>query len=408
MTGKVGGMMLLSILMLAFALRFYDCSYPAVPWLDEGGHVAAAYSYWDDGQFGPDNWEHPPLRHILLRGSLAVFGDTPYGWRMRNILFGSLAALGAAVFALQVSGSRRAALLAGLLLATDPLHIVLSRYTWDEIYCGTFFLAAVLCFAMRSRNSLWFPLAALFMGCAMACKWYYIPAWLMLYLFAVMTHHNIRKPAEIMYVSSVWLFLPVCVYAMSYYQWFGRGYTWSEFIQFSINAYHSLQSYHLQEYDPRLLFLAHSAAWQWFVRPVAVGQGTFINTGTVECIIYMNSLPVWFLTLPALCSLSIIALKKRSVTLGLPVLIFCSTYLLYLFVKRPVFIYSSAPLLPFAFTMIAICIARVTERFNRRTFYAIALLLVGWNLYLYPLVTAKKVPLAPYRFLLEHTAVKFY
>jgi 4-amino-4-deoxy-L-arabinose transferase-like glycosyltransferase len=81
------------VFLAAFFLRFYDISHPSFRYMDEGGHVMAASNYWNNGQTEPDNWEHPPLRHLLLYGFLQVFGDNPYGWRMRNVLFGAATAL---------------------------------------------------------------------------------------------------------------------------------------------------------------------------------------------------------------------------------------------------------------------------------------------------------------------------
>jgi dolichyl-phosphate-mannose-protein mannosyltransferase len=406
--GSVGAALII-VVVVAFSLRFYDCAYPSSPWLDEGGHVAASYSYWYDGQFGPDNWEHPPLRHILLHGFLKVFGDNPYGWRMRNILFGSLAATLTGIFAMQISGSRRTALLAGLLLATDPLHIVLSRYTWEEIYGGAFFLVALVCFHRFSRNNYWLFTSAIFLGCALATKWYYVPAWFLLYVLLLVKNGNYRIQANVLYVTCVWLMLPICVYILSYYQWFGRGYTLNEFVQFIINAYYSLQNYKVQEYNQNLLFLSHTSAWEWFVRPIMVGQGTFINADTVEFIVYMNSLPIWVLTFPSLFAMLIISVREKSQTIALPVLLFFVTYLLYFFVKRPAFIYSAVPLLPFAFTAIAFCVTRLAERIGSKWFYWIPfVLMMGWNIYLYPLVTAKKLPLVPYRYLLERSDISMH
>jgi len=396
------------VAVLAFALRFYDCAYPPAPWLDEGGHVAASYSYWNDGQFGPDNWEHPPLRHILLQGFLQLFGDTPYGWRMRNIIFGSLAAGLATLCALQATGSRKAALMAGLLLATDPLHVVLSRYTWEEIYGGAFFLAAIVCYLKRTRTVYWQGASALFMGCALATKWYYVPAWFLLCALSLARNGTFKCRRDVLHVVCVWLLIPVSVYVLSYYPWFGRGYTLGEFVQFVVNAYYSLQGYQLQQYNPNLLFLTHASAREWFVAPIIVGQGTFVSADRGEFIIYMNSLPIWGLTLPAIAVMAVHAARKKSLALALPALVFCATYALYFIVKRPAFIYSAAPLLPFAFIAIAYVIARLSDKFGLKCYVAALALLVGWNLYLYPLVTAKKVPVAAYRSILERPEVKVH
>ena len=396
------------LFIFAFALRFYDISYPAFRWGDEQGHVPAAVNYWSKGYFEPDNWEHPPLRHILLYGFLKIFGDNPYGWRMRNVLFGAAASVLTAFFAYAISGSRKTAALAGLLLAADPLHIVLSRYTFEEIYGGAFFLAAIVLFLMQKGSAWRLILSAFFMGCALAIKWYYVPVWLLIYALALAENRNYRDIRNALFVTSAWVLIPLTVYISSYYLWFGRGYLFSEFMEFTVNAYYALQSYTPEDYSSNLFFLSHLNASEWFIKPIMAGQGTCFSPERCEFIIYGNNLPVWILTLPAMAATGIIALRRKSIRFGIPVLFFLSTYILFLFVKRPTFIYSSIPLLPFAFTAIALCISELSDRLNGKIFYVVLAVLLCWSLYLYPLVTAKKVPTAYYRFILDKADLKIY
>ncbi|WP_026842665.1 phospholipid carrier-dependent glycosyltransferase [Citrifermentans bremense] len=396
------------LLLLALGLRCYDLSYPSFRWGDEMAHVPAGTNYWVNGQFEPDNWEHPPLRHIIMYGFLQLFGDNPYGWRMRNVLFGAAAAVLTYLFAREVSGRRKAGLLAGLLLATDPLHIVMSRYTFEEIYGGAFFLAAIVLYQRHNERSSWLMASAFFMGCALATKWYYVPGWLLICLLTLQSNENYRKLRSVLFVTTTYLFIPVSVFIGSYYFWFGRGYAFSEFIQFILDAYYSLQTYRPESYNPAMVFLSHGSALEWFIRSVTVGQGTFIGADRGEFILYMNSLPIWILTLPSLTCLAVLAARRRCLALALPVLLFAATYALFIFVKRPTFIYSAVPLLPFAFTAIACCICEVAERQGERLYHLALAAMLAWNLYLYPLATAKKVPVAPYRYLLDASDAKLH
>ena len=49
---------------------------------------------------------HPPLAKLLIAGSIKLFGDNPWGWRIGSVVFGTLALL--AIFALvrSLGGSR--------------------------------------------------------------------------------------------------------------------------------------------------------------------------------------------------------------------------------------------------------------------------------------------------------------
>jgi dolichyl-phosphate-mannose--protein O-mannosyl transferase len=362
----------------------------------------------DKGQFEPDNWEHPPLRPITLYGFIKIFGDNPYGWRMRSILFGALAAPLVYLFARGTTANRKAALLAGLLIATDPLHIVLSRFTHEEIFGSVLFLAAIVLYLWHNKRCSWLILSALFVGCAMATKWYFLPNWLLLYGFAMHEQQNYRKPATALFITSTYLFVPLTVFMMSYFMWFGRGYSFYEFLEFIQSAYYSLQAGTIDNFMNGLFFLTHVSAREWFLLPITVGQGTYLGDGKGEFILFTNNLPIWIFTIPALLGACIVAVKTKSMKTAMPALFFCGAYALLVHVKRPILLYSAAPLLPFTFTLIAYGVTRIAERYSMKIFYLAVVFMLGWNLYLYPLVTAKKIPVVFYRTILNNNDIQIH
>jgi dolichyl-phosphate-mannose--protein O-mannosyl transferase len=408
------------LFLLAFGLRVADLDHPPFRFMDEGTHIPAAVHYVEAGQFEPDFWEHPPLRHLLAWAGLQAFGDNPYGWRLRNVLFGAAAAALTWLFALAVTASRRAALLAGALLATDPLHVVLSRFTYEEIYGGALFTGAVAVLALHRQRTGRLILAALLLGCALATKWYYAPGWLLMAALTAWDSRRLRDPGAIAgtlaFLGCCWLLVPAGVYAASFAPWFGRGYGLGELVELTASAYRSLQSIGDEAFkamDLRTVFHGHLSAAEWFVAPVMMGEGTRLGADRGEFILFVNDLPVWGLTLPAMAVVSVAAARRRSLALAWPVLFFGASYALFLVVKRPAFLYSAVPLLPFAFTAIAAALWLVAERlggarWGRRAFWLVAALLVAWNLYLFPLVTAKPVPLAPYQWVLERAAPRLH
>ncbi|MEK6744924.1 MAG: glycosyltransferase family 39 protein [Nitrospirota bacterium] len=392
------------IFLVAGGLRFYDITSPPNRYMDETGHVPAATNYWSNGQFEPDSWEHPPLRPILLYGFLQIFGDNPYGWRMRNVLFGSATAVLIYLFAFKISGSRKTAFMAGLLLATDPLHVVLSRHTFCEVYGTALCLLAVLLYVNHNGRTPWLMLSALIMGSALATKWNYAPVWLAVYMLALYENDNYRTIGNALFITCTYVLIPISVYILSFYQWFGRGYSFNEFIEFVANIYYSFQLYKPESYEPELVFLSHTKAVEWFIRPIVVGHGTYLGNGLGEFRLYMNNLPIWILTIPSMIGMAILAMRRRAVTLALPVMFFCGSYVLFLFIKRPAFLYSVTPLLPFVFTAIAYSIWRIAERFGSKLYYVALVVMVSWNIYLYPLVTAKQVPVSLYRYMIDNNA----
>jgi dolichyl-phosphate-mannose--protein O-mannosyl transferase len=388
--------LLLALFLLAFGLRSWGVATPDRPWGDEPVHLEAASHYWASGHFSPDFWEHPPLRHLLLKGFVTVLGDNPYGWRMRNVLLGAVACVLVALFAFSVDGSRWTAAAAGLLMATDPLHVVLSRFTFEEIYGGAFYLASLVLFMNHRGRSGWLVLSAAFMGCALATKWYYVPAWLLLMAIALREDRESGRPASALFVASAYLLVPAMVYVLSFWPWFGRGYSFGELLEHTVNTYYSLQAMSADIFNGSWPFLRPTSALDWFVAPVLFGQGATTAEGSGQFVVFGNNLPVWAFALPSLALCGYVAVKRRSVRWGAPVLFFLATYALLVLVRRPTFIYSAVPLLPFAFTAIALAASLVAERVGARGPRVLVAAMVASNLYLYPLVTAKDVPLALY------------
>jgi len=316
---------------------------------------------------------------------------------MRNVLFGSATAVLVYLFAFAITPSRRTALLAALLVATDPLHVVLSRHTFCEVYGTAFFVLAIVLYVRHNGRSLWLIMSALFMGLAAGTKWNYVPGWLLLYGIALYENANYRKISSALFVTSTYILIPLGIYILSFYQWFGRGYSFNEFIDFVSNIYYSFQSYVPEMYERGLVFLHNTKAMEWFVSPIIVGHGEYLAGGQGQFRLYVNNLPVWIFSIPALVGMTAAAIRKKSLTLALPAMLFCASYLLFLSVKRPAFLYSVIPLLPFAFTAIAYGIGRLADRFGVTIYYVALVSILSWNLFLYPLVTARKVPIALHR-----------
>lgn len=389
------------VFFVAFSLRIYDCTNPAYTFIDEAPIAQAAVNYWHNGQFEPAHWEHPPLKQIIPYIFLNLLGDNPYGWRIPTILFGSAAAALTYLFALGISESRKTAFMAGMLIATDPLHIMLSRHAFEEIYCSAFFLAALVLFVWHKQRSSWLMLSAFFVGCAMATKWYYFPAWFLLFILALYENKNYRAPASVIFITCTYLLIPLSVYTLIFFSWFGRGYSFIEFIEFITNVFTSMQQYTLENYMTDMIFITHSSAREWFTGSIVVGEGHYWGTGKGTFILGTNNLPIWILTIPSVIALFITAVIKKSLKIALPALFFCCSYMLYMFVNRPAFLYSAIPLLAFAFTAIAYTISQLGERYGNRIYFGALAIILTWNMYLYPLVTHKMVNVAPYRFILK-------
>jgi len=405
---------LLFILLFSLFTKFWGLGENPSYILDESLHVPAATNYLTSGHMLPDLWYHPPLKHVLLSGSMALFGNTPIGWRVRNALFGFLSILLLYLLARELFPDERVAALAAAFLATDPVHMLSSRSTGEEIAAILFMLMFLYSLVRYLKGGiLWLILAGICLGLALSCKWYFLPLAPAVMVFALWRKKQQEgwNPGTVITIMLAFTCLPVCVYLLSFYPWFGRGYSLIEFYRMQIDAFQELRE--LQAgYFFNLVKADSGSALRWFMKPVLVllgvsGEGPDHNRYQV----FVNNFPIVALTLPAVAYavLRIIKEGKRpwvtapdtasvSGSLALMSLVFISLYAPMLIVSRPIFIYSMTTILPPAYILIAFFITAAMDQGNVKKDLHVAIIVIAllWGAYLFPLVSGRAVAIAAY------------
>lgn len=145
-------------------LRFFRLGTPGKLVFDETYYVKDAYSYlvsgyersWPDKANesfnagdptvlldSPEYAVHPPVGKWMIAAGMGLFGsDNPFGWRFAAALTGTLSILLLTLVALKLFGSLPLAGAAGLLLAVDGQHLVMSRTGLLDIFLMFWVLAA--------------------------------------------------------------------------------------------------------------------------------------------------------------------------------------------------------------------------------------------------------------------------
>ncbi len=100
------------------------------------------------------NAEHPQLAKLIIAGSIELFGDGPFAWRIGAVLFGSLTLLGLYALVRAAGGGRWLALGSSALMACDNLFIVHGRIGTLDIFAAALMIWGAT-FYLRGR-----PLAA--------------------------------------------------------------------------------------------------------------------------------------------------------------------------------------------------------------------------------------------------------
>lgn len=367
---------------------------------DEILHSSTAVSLGAYGTTTEWGWQHPQLSAFIMYGTISLFGDNPVGRRSSNIFFGTASVALLFLIGRLLYPDSAVPLIALSLLALDPHHIYLSRATYVEVPVTFFFLLylyLLLEYTEHKRQTL--PFAGVAMGLTIATKAYFVFSIPLAALYAL---YKINQRGELTRSSIVDLcfsltLLPVAIYLLSYFWWFGRGYALTEFVQMKIDSVRALIS--LTDFDGMEYFAAGGKPWEWFLKPLFWGHKVTMDNTEGIFLIQSNNPPFRLLVLPSLLVIFVYGWKQRSEQDLMIPLLFAGCYALILLAQRPMFSYSVTGMLPFAYLGIARAVSLGALRIKRETLVCSCFLtaVLIWGMYMFPLVSARLVPLAPYR-----------
>ncbi|CRL98059.1 glycosyltransferase family 39 protein [Pseudomonas poae] len=140
--GWVSQLWWVPILALAMALRFYNLTTSAI-WGDEGSSLLLSEYAVDDLWFHAAHDVHPPLYFFLLRGWIELFGDSIGSIRAMSAIPGVIV-VGLGTWLARQLSTRRAAVLAGVLLALLPTAVRYSQEVRMYSLLGVWLLGATL------------------------------------------------------------------------------------------------------------------------------------------------------------------------------------------------------------------------------------------------------------------------
>ena len=155
------------------ALACVRLTIPSAPYFDEIHYLPAARAVLELGT--ATNIEHPPLAKQIIALGIALFGDTPLGWRAMSAVFGTLALFAAMRGAWFAGRTAAASVLTGVFVATNFLLFVHARIAMLDVFMVAFTMVALWMFAGAVRENetgRWrLALCGIALGCAMASKW---------------------------------------------------------------------------------------------------------------------------------------------------------------------------------------------------------------------------------------------
>ncbi|MFI7607023.1 dolichyl-phosphate-mannose--protein mannosyltransferase [Micromonospora sp. NPDC049366] len=422
------------VVLIAGILRFVGLSHPSGKIFDEVYYARDAYGLIDRGfEFNykdgnPSYVVHPPLGKWLIGLGEWAFGyqdpesrvsvpghlvttSPEFGWRFSAAVIGTLSVLLLVRIGRRMFRSTALGCAAGLLLALDGFHLVLSRTALLDIFLLFFVLAAFGALVLDRdaqrrrwaraleagldptrpgragrpatgwRGWPWWRLAAgVLLGCACAVKWsalYFVPAFALLVLFwevGVRRSAGVRRPWRDAVLDELpWFALAGVLMVGTYLA------TWSGWLLTDGGYYRLAANYpgaplsDAPVVGPLInLFEYHKAAygfhtglddphkyqswpWQWLLlgRPVAFYWSGDGGCGAASCaaeILLLGTPLLWWSFLPALVALVWLGAARRDWRAGAILLTVAAGLLPWFWFAldgRTMFSFYTAPALPF-------------------------------------------------------------
>lgn len=384
----------LGLFIFNLSLYLFRIWTPAFTYFDEKPFYIRAAKAYLTGAHDP-NPEHPPLAKLLMAAGIKLFGDNPFGWRSLGVLVAALAVVTTYFLAKRLSGSRKIAAVAALLLTFDFGWFVSARVATLEIYLTSFlvfasFFAVKLYQEKKLVNVVWL---GVFLGAAFATKWtaVLLSGWILLFLWFFWREKVKVKLGAYLLIGAIVAF----VYLSSYLPYLAN-HSFADLI----NLHHWMVSYHTVfiPYLQNQYFLKYPdsqfyayPSWAWVFDPTFTYLAEFKDKEWTRTILFLfNPIVLWGGFLSA-GYLFIEQFRSKDKNMIFLIGAFLALYLPWFLSPRFAITYYLVAALPF----LAICFGVVLYRFWAKRSTLVVAVLVGvvaaFIIY-YPMLAFVKVP----------------
>lgn len=371
---------------------------------DEVYYAETALDYLH--KIAPTLSENPHLSTFIIAAGIAIFGETPFGWRIMPLLCGTLVLVIIYLFALQLFRQRKIALIAAFLLMFDFMHFSINRYALIEpevtlfICLEYYFLYQyilannVLDFKRASQNLLYIGIC---LGLGLACKWTALftlaPIGIVILLYVIRKAKLLDLPKLFTYALST-IVIPSLIYILSFVPYSIITQQASLFELF-VNAQKFMLWFHSTKINELHSMFLGSQWWSW---PLIISPMNIYSLAPaphqVISITLMGNPLIWWLGIPAIILITIYAIKQRQTNYLFIILLTAAQLLPFIFISRISYIYYFYSVTLFWILSIAASIQLLLKSSTTRLSILVYIYLagvVGLFVMFYPVLTGVEV-----------------
>jgi dolichyl-phosphate-mannose--protein O-mannosyl transferase len=411
---------------IAAVLRLVGLSNPKRKIFDELYYATDAHNLlihgfeWDDKNNSAAFVVHPPLGKWAIALGEKFFGYNEFGWRIASVVAGVAGVVIITRLARRMFGSMILGCVAGLLMALDGFHFVLSRTALLDIFLLTFVLASFACLVIDREQrrarwlrtleagltrparptglrdlATWVPWwrlgSAVLLGCALAVKWsavWYVLAFVvMIFWWEISARRatGLRRPMRDSFLEELgwiatYIFVTITVYVGSWAGWLMsdnaydrhwlRAHGKSE--RPILGALYNLYQYHLEALnfhtglESKHPYQSWPLQWLLLSRPVSFHYSSQAGCGAAQCsseVLLLGTPLLWWSFIPALIAIIWFGISRRDWR-AWPILAGALLGILpwLMFGKRTMFYFYAAPSEPFLILAVAFTLGVIITR----------------------------------------------
>ena len=371
-------------------------SYMNSTYFDEIYHARTAYEQLNN--VNPFESVHPPLGKIIISIPVALFGMTPFAFRLMGNIAGILMILIMYFIGKEIFKSEWFGLVSASIMALDGMHFVQTRIATVDSFLVLFCMISFL-FMIKKKKLLYLLLSGLFIGMGIATKWtaLFVGLGLAIIFFVHLIYNSIKDKKiskdniiTVCFCVLFFIIIPAIIYWLAYIPLY-------KIDDCTVKDLKSLVEYTkgMYEYHSKLN-AEHPFTSEWYTWPILkVPMWYYVNylpnnmISTISC---MGNPFIWWLGIGTTVISLLYMIIKRNKEAALFIVMIVTTWLPYLFIGRVMFIYHYFITLPFVMLSIVFVLKKIEEKLHIKYISIIVLFVFLFGfVYFFPVYSGKEV-----------------